>query len=115
MKTVSESVYGEPQESELPLFAGQPTQPPAKVESRQQVELKRVKGKTADWIQQFFDRHQMGQEFHAEDLHAFVKAKANIAPASADRIMRDMKQSGQINYEVVNRSQSLYRKLTVGV
>jgi hypothetical protein len=77
----------------------------------QAIELQRVKLKTADLIQQFFDAHQTGEEFHAEDLHAFVKAKANIAPASADRIMRDMKQSGQVNYEVINRSQSLYRKV----
>lgn len=100
---------------DLPLFAGVPADPPTSQPSRQEIELKRVKSKTSDWIKQFFDAHQLGEQFHAEDLHNFVKAKANVAPASADRIMRDMKRSGEINYEVVNRSQSLYRKLALGM
>ncbi len=116
MKTNGESAYADPQDSELPLFAGVPAAPPTQPEpSRQEIELKRVKSKTSDWILEFFNAHQINEEFHAEDLHNFVKAKANIAPASADRIMRDMKQNGEINYEVVSRSQSLYKKLAVGM
>ena len=30
------------------------------------------------------------------------------APASADRVMRNLKKAGKINYEVVNRAKSLY-------
>jgi hypothetical protein len=115
MKINGETAYADPHDSELPLFSGIPAAPPVAEPSQQEVELQRVKMKTSDWIKQFFDAHQLGEQFHAEDLHEFVKAKANIAPASADRIMRDMKQSGEINYEVVNRSQSLYRKLAVGM
>jgi hypothetical protein len=115
MKINGDRVYSDPNDSELPLFSGIPAAPQAAEPSRQEVELQRVKMKTSDWIKQFFDAHQLGEQFHAEDLHNFVRDKANIAPASADRIMRDMKQSGEINYEVVNRSQSLYRKLAVGM
>ena len=112
----TESVYAEPQDSELPLFAGIPASPPPQpAPSQQTVELQRVSNKISYWIQLFFDAHNVGEQFHAEDLHKFVREQANIAPASADRVMRDMKQSGCINYEVPKRSQSLYRKLAVGM
>jgi hypothetical protein len=115
MKTELDSRYASPVDSDLPLFAGVPVEPQQPQASRQEVELQRVRLKTSDWIKLFFDAHQVGEQFHAEDLHNFVKAKANIAPASADRIMRDMKQRGEINYDVPKRSKSLYRKLAVGM
>jgi hypothetical protein len=116
MKHSEANPYANPQDCELPLFAGVPTTPDSPLPSRQEIELKRVKGKTADLIAAFFGAHQLGEEFHAEDLHTFVKRRAdNVAPASADRVMHDMRKCGQINYEVVNRSQSLYRKLAVGM
>lgn len=116
MKHSNESaVYADPHDSELPLFSGIPAQPPTEPPpTRQQQELDRVSSKISDWIKLFFDAHQVGEQFHADDLHNFVKAKANIAPASADRVMRDLRQRGEINYEV-SRSESKYTKLAVGM
>lgn len=108
-----------PKDSELPLFGGSYVEPCSTSEAlateasdtEQDRQLRRVKGRTCDLITQFFDCHQVGETFHAEDLQRFVASRCDVAPASADRVMRDMRRSGQINYEVINRSQSLYRKL----
>lgn len=52
----------------------------------------------------------IGREFHAKDLRAFVLGKVGqSAPASADRIMRQLRKQGVINYTLVSRTQSLYR------
>lgn len=99
--------------SDCPLFAQPltPTRSPQQSSrDRQAYELARVSGKTSEIIQAFFDCHQVGETFHAGDLHKFVSARAPVAPASADRVMRAMRRTGQVNYEVVDRSQSLYRK-----
>lgn len=93
---------------DLPLFRQSITAP----HNRQSAELERVRGKTADLIEQFFMCYQVGETFHAGDLHKFVSARAPIAPASADRVMRAMRRAGQVAYEVIDRSQSLYRKCT---
>ncbi|MFN3192695.1 MAG: hypothetical protein ACE361_19440 [Aureliella sp.] len=79
-------------------------------ESEQDRQLKRVTGRLAGVIQSFFDAHQIGEEFHAADLHEFVGSRIQAAPGSADRIMREMRRAGQINYVVAKRSKSLYRK-----
>ncbi len=47
--------------------------------------------------------------FTANELRQFVQHhNFGTAPASADRVMRNLKKAGKINYEVVNRSKSLY-------
>ena len=58
----------------------------------------------------FFDSLADGATFHAQELRDFVAAKVPVAPSSPDRIMRDMRQSGQISYVVLNRRESLYQK-----
>lgn len=98
-------------DDELPLFSNTPTTPKAKPESEQTKQLKRVTGRIASVIQLFFDSHQVGEEFYAADLHSFVQSHAQVAPGSADRVMRSMKKAEQINYELVNRAKSLYRKV----
>jgi hypothetical protein len=99
-----------PTESEqMPLFESMHFPP---VESEQTKQLKRVTGKLADAIQLFFDGMQPGEEFHGPALTEFVEKQiAATVPDSASRVMRNMRQSGQINYEVANRGQSLYRVL----
>lgn len=60
-------------------------------------------------IVEFFDLHA-GQQFHAERLHEYVEARCGkTAPDSAGRIMRDLRQRGEISYVVESRGQSLYR------
>lgn len=47
--------------------------------------------------------------FTANELRQFVQHhNFGTAPASADRVMRNLKKAEKINYEVVNRSKSLY-------
>jgi hypothetical protein len=49
------------------------------------------------------------RSFHAEDLRRYVTLKTGIsAPASADRVLRDLRQRGVITYRVLNRRESLY-------
>ena len=51
-----------------------------------------------------------GREFHANDLRQHVSEQTGLtAPASADRVMRDLRQKGKLQYIVVNRAGSLYR------
>lgn len=54
-------------------------------------------------------------QFHAGDLRKFVDAivGTKVAPGSADRILRMKRQSGELNYTVINRSQSLYKFVPV--
>lgn len=48
-------------------------------------------------------------QFHADELRNWVIAEVDIAaPASADRILRDLRQKGRLDYVLVSRSQSLY-------
>lgn len=54
-------------------------------------------------------------EFHAADLRAYLTEHLSepTAPASADRVLRDLRQRGVCQYEVLSRSESLYRILSV--
>lgn len=52
---------------------------------------------------------QRGGEFHADDLRRAITAAALCAPASPDRILRALRQSGHLDYAVVDRRASLYR------
>ena len=55
--------------------------------------------------------HRCGEEpFHAEELRTFVRDRVpEIAPASPDRILRQLRLEKRLDYEVINRSASLYR------
>jgi hypothetical protein len=80
----------------------------------QQEHLDRVSSKTSPAILRFYQLH-CGEQFHADDLRNFVLkvAGVQIAPNSAYRVMYDLKKKGLLNYEVINRRQSLYRFLTI--
>jgi hypothetical protein len=80
-----------------------------KPKSEQQRNLDRVKVSIADVIIEFFEMRRIGDRFFAADLHRFVGSRAQIAPASADRVMRDLRHANVINYCVVSRSRSEYR------
>jgi hypothetical protein len=57
-----------------------------------------------------FCSRRLGMTIHAEDLRNHVSnVVGKTAPGSADRILRDLRQRGKVNYDVVNRRQSLYR------
>ena len=96
--------------SDMPLFDCAPYA--ATKEPEQDVELKRVTGRLAESIELFFKALLPGETFHAEQLHEFVTNRLGKfqSPESATRVMRSMRQAGQINYTLLNRRQSLYRK-----
>jgi hypothetical protein len=73
-------------------------------------QLDSVLGKTAGVIVEFFESLEVGQEFHADELRQYVAQRLTVAPGSPDRIMRELRRTGEVSYEVVNRSKSLYRK-----
>lgn len=53
------------------------------------------------------------REFHADDLRAFVTERCGaVAPGSADRILRNLRSKGLLDY-VVCRSESLYTVVSV--
>lgn len=51
------------------------------------------------------------RDFHLVDLFEFVTKNITIAPNSAARIMQYLRREGRLDYEVLNRRQSLYRIL----
>jgi len=77
----------------------------------QREHLQRVASKTSAAIAEFFAKLDVGADFRAQELRDHVAAQVQTAPASPDRVMRKMRQDGEINYEFVNRRGSLYRKL----
>lgn len=68
--------------------------------------LERVSVRIAAAVKQFCREHR---RFHADDLRNYVTEATGInAPASADRVLRDLRQKGQLNYRLLSRSESLY-------
>jgi hypothetical protein len=55
-------------------------------------------------------------EFFAEELRREVEARIGpkAAPGSADRILRDLRQRGVLDYVVLSRRRSHYRVVRVG-
>jgi hypothetical protein len=73
-----------------------------------------VRASVAQAIQLFYDNRIAGNMpfFRADDLRIFVEAAiGKAAPASADRILRDMRAGRKLDYEVTNRAKSLYKFL----
>jgi hypothetical protein len=69
----------------------------------------RVYSRIAPLIMAFY-QNNAGKEFHAEDLRQYVlRAAPGIAPGSPDRILRELRLEGKINYVVLNRRESRYQ------
>jgi hypothetical protein len=79
----------------------------------QREHLRRVRSRIGRSVLAFVRGVGVDGEFRAVDLRAHVERECETAPASADRILRDLRGSGHIDYEIVNRRQSLYRVLAV--
>lgn len=71
--------------------------------------LDRVRRKLADVIVSYLRGIGVGGTFHATDLHEHCQREGWTAPASADRVLRDLRQRGAIGYTLESRSRSLYR------
>lgn len=75
--------------------------------------LQRVSARIGRAILDFYEADP-NAAFHADDLRDSVREQCGrVAPASADRVLRDLRKKGEINYEVTNRRQSLYQFLPV--
>lgn len=77
--------------------------------------LERVTARVGALIVSFVAVALVGQQnFTADQLRRFVLFhEPATAPASPDRILRQLRQQGRLNYRVVNRRQSLYEALPV--
>jgi hypothetical protein len=82
----------------------------------QEVHLTRVRNKIGPVILAFCaSRLEDGRpEFHADDLRKYVEAHNGVAPASPDRVLRDLRQKGELGYQNTDRRKSLYRIDWVG-
>lgn len=82
--------------------------------NEQTANITRVSSEIGSHVTTFLNRH-LNKEFHVEELRQFVfsQVKGYVAPASPDRILRDLRAKGIVNYAVVNRRKSLYRALPV--
>jgi hypothetical protein len=47
------------------------------------------------------------------ELHDYIRKNARVAPASPDRVLRQLRKQGVIDYRVVSRSASQYEILGV--
>lgn len=71
--------------------------------------LDRVRLRITTRILEFHQRQGYEAAWHADDLRNFVIEEVTVAPASADRVLRDLRQHGVLDYVVLNRRQSLYQ------
>jgi hypothetical protein len=71
--------------------------------------LDRVRLRITTRILEFHARQGYEAAFHADDLRSFVIEEVHVAPASADRVLRDLRQHGTLDYIVLSRRQSLYQ------
>jgi hypothetical protein len=77
----------------------------------QRENLERVATRVGAAIIAFCETHR---RFHAEELRtAVIRATGIAAPASADRILRELRQRGVIDYRVVDRRASLYEVISI--
>lgn len=84
--------------------------------SIQQENLDRVKANIGEHVSNFVkERWATGQrKFAMRELHDYIFRKTQIAPASPDRILRQLRLDGECDYRVVNRRKSLYEIIGVG-
>jgi hypothetical protein len=54
------------------------------------------------------------KRFAMRELHDYIFQQTQTAPASPDRILRQLRLDGEFDYRVVNRKESLYEITAVG-
>lgn len=75
---------------------------------KQRRELARVHSAIGKAVIEFV-RGRAGREFTGAELDEAVRAQCKANPGSALRIMRELRNAGHIDVELVSRSGSLYR------
>ena len=63
-----------------------------------------------DRVHEYVQLAGKGAEFRMPELLGYVRRRfPHSAPASVDRLLRQLRLDGKVDYTVVNRRQSLYR------
>ena len=77
----------------------------------QRESLERVEAKIGDVVLEFCrSRVELNaRQFRMADLVDYVADRAQVAPSSPDRILRQLKKEGKVAYTVIDRAGSLYR------
>ena len=75
--------------------------------SEQQRQIERVTSAIGLTVMEFCRLVGVGGTFHAQELRAFMDKQT--APGSPDRILRDLRGRGVLDYVVESRTKSLYR------
>ena len=82
--------------------------------SEQSDNLARVRSRIASCVLTFCaSRLLLCPTFRMAQLQEYVAAEVSSAPASPDRILRQLRKEGLLDYVVVDRAGSLYRILSV--
>jgi hypothetical protein len=69
--------------------------------------LQRVKSRIAPAVIEFA-RARVGGRFTMRELVEYVAGVVGVAPDSPSRILRDLRQSGELDYVVLSRRDSVY-------
>lgn len=75
----------------------------------QSANLRRVSANLSAYVLAFVGRCGQGGTFRLAELTAYVTERHGSAPSSPDRILRDLRAKGQLDYEVTDRAASMYR------
>lgn len=75
--------------------------------SAQTTQLRRVRSRIGETVLAFCRMYE-GLDFTASMLNDWVVDRMQAAPGSSDRILRDLRQRGDVFYTVVSRAGSIY-------
>jgi hypothetical protein len=79
------------------------------IPSVQSEQMARVQGRIAETILAWLEyRALVAPVFHASDLCQYVVEQCGGSPESAMRVLRAMRRSGQVDVELLSRSESKY-------
>ena len=74
--------------------------------NQQTINLARVTAAIGKAVLKFCSSRGVNGTFHASELHEYVGDQ--VAPASADRVLRNLRQKGYVDYVIVDRRASFY-------
>lgn len=86
--------------------------PPLYTPAAQAEHLERVTRSIGTVILEFCAAH-IGRQFRIADLQRHVSQHLLTAPASPDRVLRELRAKGLVQYAVVSRRDSLYEVVSV--
>jgi hypothetical protein len=80
--------------------------------TEQQENMSRVSDAITPLVMEFWNTtNETGDAWHMEELTNFVSQRTTVAPDSAGRILRSLRQQGKLNYRCIERHKSLYESL----